>query len=174
MSPCPFPYPYPPLRGWTTGYQARRGMRVGASFTPYTPAREEMDDSDDDVVFVGEQKGSKRSRDDMEKGDYEIARRLQEEEDKRTEVISRVAMGNMDYEALSALDDTVDRKPVAAPRVSYLTESGGRGCPVCLERILDDQLGASLDCNDHVFHAACIDRWVSVGGASCPVCRKPL
>ena len=50
-------------------------------------------------------------------------------------------------------------------------ENKDRKCPICLED--DDKPLCQTTC-EHTFHTECIDRWVSNGKETCPLCRHPL
>jgi hypothetical protein len=43
-------------------------------------------------------------------------------------------------------------------------------CAICLEKMEDEDNVRGLDCA-HVFHVACVDKWLSRQRSSCPVCR---
>ncbi|CAI9756123.1 unnamed protein product [Fraxinus pennsylvanica] len=44
-------------------------------------------------------------------------------------------------------------------------------CAVCLCRIDDGDEIRELSCN-HLFHRACLDRWLGYGHVTCPLCRN--
>ncbi|KAK2635923.1 hypothetical protein Ddye_030715 [Dipteronia dyeriana] len=46
-------------------------------------------------------------------------------------------------------------------------------CAVCLNRIEEEEEIRELRC-DHLFHRACLDRWVGYEHVTCPLCRVPL
>ncbi|KAI3467170.1 hypothetical protein Pfo_023833 [Paulownia fortunei] len=46
-------------------------------------------------------------------------------------------------------------------------------CAVCLCKIDEDDEVRELRC-DHLFHRACLDRWLGYGHMTCPVCRNKL
>ncbi|KQJ97699.1 RING-H2 finger protein ATL74 [Brachypodium distachyon] len=56
------------------------------------------------------------------------------------------------------------------PYAGATTKGQERDCPVCLEEFGDDDGVKVVPACGHVFHAACIDRWLGVRN-SCPVCR---
>ncbi|KAK7306999.1 hypothetical protein VNO77_39675 [Canavalia gladiata] len=46
-------------------------------------------------------------------------------------------------------------------------------CAVCLHKIGGEDEIRVLRCH-HVFHRACLDRWVGFKNATCPLCREPV
>ncbi|XP_057459233.1 RING-H2 finger protein ATL14-like [Actinidia eriantha] len=63
--------------------------------------------------------------------------------------------------------------PVNLPRQKYASGSASsvkEDCAVCLEAFRDDQWCRSLPKCRHLFHAGCVDRWLTKV-ANCPVCR---
>ncbi|PGH22914.1 hypothetical protein AJ80_02963 [Polytolypa hystricis UAMH7299] len=46
-------------------------------------------------------------------------------------------------------------------------------CAVCLSIVEEDNLIRQLVCR-HIFHASCIDRWLTTYSACCPVCKTDL
>ena len=46
-------------------------------------------------------------------------------------------------------------------------------CSVCLEAFRKGEKVRSLPQCGHVFHRACVDRWLRMHSA-CPMCRTPL
>ncbi|CAI9768066.1 unnamed protein product [Fraxinus pennsylvanica] len=46
-------------------------------------------------------------------------------------------------------------------------------CAVCLCRIDEGDEVKELGCN-HLYHRACLDRWVRYGHRTCPICRDNL
>lgn len=44
-------------------------------------------------------------------------------------------------------------------------------CAICLENLEDDDIVRGLICG-HVFHQICIDPWLTMRSASCPICKK--
>ncbi|KAK3222696.1 hypothetical protein Dsin_009721 [Dipteronia sinensis] len=46
-------------------------------------------------------------------------------------------------------------------------------CAVCLNRIEEEEEIRELRC-DHLFHRACLDRWVGYKHVTCPLCRVHL
>ncbi|KAL2510052.1 E3 ubiquitin-protein ligase [Forsythia ovata] len=55
------------------------------------------------------------------------------------------------------------------------TESGDSSveCAVCLCKIEEGDEIRELRC-DHLFHKVCLDRWLSYGHTTCPLCRNNL
>ncbi|XP_037478773.1 E3 ubiquitin-protein ligase EL5-like [Triticum dicoccoides] len=47
-------------------------------------------------------------------------------------------------------------------------------CRVCLERLEPTDEVRPLGNCAHAFHRGCIDRWIDVGEATCPLCRSSL
>ncbi|RLM79961.1 RING-H2 zinc finger protein RHA1a-like [Panicum miliaceum] len=53
-------------------------------------------------------------------------------------------------------------------------EAASPTCIVCLERVeADDEVRRLGNCA-HAFHRGCIDRWIDLGRATCPLCRSDL
>ncbi|WMV28109.1 hypothetical protein MTR67_021494 [Solanum verrucosum] len=46
-------------------------------------------------------------------------------------------------------------------------------CAICLCKIEDGEEVRELNC-DHLFHRACLDRWMNCGRMTCPLCRNHL
>ncbi|KAJ8570089.1 hypothetical protein K7X08_006666 [Anisodus acutangulus] len=46
-------------------------------------------------------------------------------------------------------------------------------CAICLCKIEGGEEVRELSC-DHLFHRACLDRWMNCGRATCPLCRNHL
>ncbi|MCE5165675.1 hypothetical protein HAX54_011534 [Datura stramonium] len=46
-------------------------------------------------------------------------------------------------------------------------------CAICLCNIEDGEQVRELNC-DHLFHRACLDRWMNCGRMTCPLCRNHL
>lgn len=67
---------------------------------------------------------------------------------------------------------TQPAEPTSASQSSTSTAAEQENCAVCLEDL--GETPASLGCGHH-FHQACIDEWLSRGGAAatCPLCRAP-
>uniref|UniRef100_A0A0D9WQY4 RING-type E3 ubiquitin transferase n=1 Tax=Leersia perrieri TaxID=77586 RepID=A0A0D9WQY4_9ORYZ len=55
-------------------------------------------------------------------------------------------------------------------------KGGGDGdeCAICLGKVRRGQVVKRLPVCTHVFHARCIDRWLTSSQATCPVCRTPV
>jgi hypothetical protein len=47
----------------------------------------------------------------------------------------------------------------------------GTVCPICLDTLVDEDDVRVLSCN-HVFHAACLERWLTCRYARCPLCNR--
>ena len=67
--------------------------------------------------------------------------------------------------------------PTSGPRQRRVGASGGAGrvpmeCPICMEPVPRAR-GARLDTCGHVFHRACISKWLALNN-SCPKCRAPV
>jgi len=98
--------------------------------------------------------------------------------------------GPDDYETLQALDERVVKRGAsaaelaastavcaAAPRAKGGAAAGGAGaedatCAVCLEEPAAGEMVRRLRCM-HVFHVACIDRWLEASRL-CPVCKMTV
>lgn len=85
-----------------------------------------------------------------------------------------------DYEALLALDDTVENRkgatkdvieaiPTVPVPLGGLTETGDRRCPICLEDYVSGTTLRRLHCT-HQFHKPCLDKWLQQK-ATCPICQ---
>ncbi|KAK4357923.1 hypothetical protein RND71_023533 [Anisodus tanguticus] len=46
-------------------------------------------------------------------------------------------------------------------------------CAICLCKIEGGEEVRELNC-DHLFHRACLDRWINCGRTTCPLCRNHL
>jgi hypothetical protein len=46
-------------------------------------------------------------------------------------------------------------------------------CPICLNPVRYTRASKKLEC-DHLYHGYCIDRWISAGGDTCPMCRNQM
>ncbi|KAJ2778782.1 hypothetical protein H4R18_004405, partial [Coemansia javaensis] len=68
---------------------------------------------------------------------------------------------------------------VVAPATARSSTSGHAGgwdadareCAICLDDIAPGDVIRSLPC-PHVFHAACIDRWLLSQSSTCPLCKR--
>jgi hypothetical protein len=91
-----------------------------------------------------------------------------------------------DYDALSALDESIVRRgatpaELATLRVDKVTAAAagaGDRCAICLEAYAAGAPVKRLPCAAacaaaHAFHGACIDRWLSFK-ASCPCCQAKV
>ncbi|KAF0928133.1 hypothetical protein E2562_038041 [Oryza meyeriana var. granulata] len=91
------------------------------------------------------------------------------------EVISVVACaqegGGLDAKQLGALPVFTweSSSPATAADVSVAAVQ----CAVCLGEMEDGELGRLLPACRHVFHAECIDTWLTVS-STCPVCRTAV
>ncbi|XP_040379775.1 E3 ubiquitin-protein ligase ATL41 [Oryza brachyantha] len=88
------------------------------------------------------------------------------------EVISVVACaqegGGLDAKQLGALP--VFTWGSSSPATA---EAAAVQCAVCLGEMEDGELGRLLPACHHVFHAECIDTWLTVS-STCPVCRTAV
>ena len=46
-------------------------------------------------------------------------------------------------------------------------------CSICLNPVRYTRRSRQLDCG-HLYHTQCIDRWVTSGGDTCPMCRVQM
>ncbi|KAG5603716.1 hypothetical protein H5410_025208 [Solanum commersonii] len=53
------------------------------------------------------------------------------------------------------------------------SEESSVECAICLCKIEDGEEVRELNC-DHLFHRACLDRWMNCGRMTCPLCRNHL
>jgi hypothetical protein len=61
--------------------------------------------------------------------------------------------------------------PVDHLQVSRAADTSGSQCAVCLEDYEDPEVKVVvLPCN-HVFHSACVGRWLCKGSKCCPLCK---
>ena len=68
----------------------------------------------------------------------------------------------------------LDRLQIERKRIEPKIEGSGQAeCAVCLETLKAGELVAVLECK-HIFHGACLSRWVGEGHFSCPVCRAEV
>nr|GLL32086.1 E3 ubiquitin-protein ligase RHA2B-like [Ipomoea trifida] len=58
-------------------------------------------------------------------------------------------------------------------RVFEGESDGAVECAVCLCKIDEGEEVRDLKCN-HIFHRACLDRWLGTGRITCPLCRTHL
>lgn len=70
-----------------------------------------------------------------------------------------------------------DPPPEPLQNLEHLTEaladSKAEDCSICLEGFGENKESRNLPC-DHVFHRACIDKWLLEYNHNCPVCRRDL
>jgi len=50
--------------------------------------------------------------------------------------------------------------------------SSDKECPICFAST-EGTNTRTLSCG-HIYHQACIDRWLRLGNTACPMCRKPV
>lgn len=84
-----------------------------------------------------------------------------------------------DYELLSKLDEIVPKTNTAnrsvvdeLPRVLARTCANAE-CGVCLSSLQPDAQVVKLPC-EHVFHPACIEKWLTQCKNACPLCSAPI
>jgi len=84
-----------------------------------------------------------------------------------------------DYERLSRLDESVERRGIVSEdvvnqlRVHRADECGAAECQICLEDAKPDELMTRLPCG-HAYHRHCVHRWLTEYRGHCPVCAVPL
>jgi hypothetical protein len=91
-----------------------------------------------------------------------------------------------DYELLQSLDDDIDKSAIHGANdseinrlpVHTLTENDIKSrtaenatCAICLEPFVVNDISKTISCL-HVFHKACIDKWLH-SNAICPICKFP-
>ncbi|XAR51219.1 hypothetical protein NMG60_11005781 [Bertholletia excelsa] len=60
------------------------------------------------------------------------------------------------------------------PRLKYANGGSLKNeCAVCLDCLADGEYCRSLPACGHVFHASCVDKWLTEA-ASCPICRTRI
>eukprot|EP00747_Dinoflagellata_sp_TGD_P219925 gnl/TRDRNA2_/TRDRNA2_91951_c0_seq1.p1 gnl/TRDRNA2_/TRDRNA2_91951_c0~~gnl/TRDRNA2_/TRDRNA2_91951_c0_seq1.p1 ORF type:complete len:217 (-),score=41.92 gnl/TRDRNA2_/TRDRNA2_91951_c0_seq1:147-797(-) len=81
-----------------------------------------------------------------------------------------------DYELLLLLDEGMKKArtlsagaALTLPRASS-SASNGEACGVCLCEFDDDEDVRLLPACSHMYHASCIERWLTGSKASCPLC----
>jgi len=81
-----------------------------------------------------------------------------------------------DFEMLSKLDEGVAKRNIAEKSVVELlprVAAAGKECGVCLGE-LDGKIDAiELPCK-HVYHSACISKWLTTCKNACPMCSAPI
>jgi hypothetical protein len=86
-----------------------------------------------------------------------------------------------DYETLLALDQEIPRvkdmraaqDTIAKIPSTSLEQNMQENCCICLEQMKKGEIIKTMTCNKHVFHAKCLDEWLSVKG-SCPLCLSEV
>ncbi len=73
--------------------------------------------------------------------------------------------------AVSALPETTVSEADVA-RMRRQSTGDARDCSVCMEEYVQGEVTRRLPCT-HVFHKACIDKWLLQCNASCPICKVP-
>lgn len=68
----------------------------------------------------------------------------------------------------------VHTKDQADGKVNQTTRGEDYVCAVCLGDIKEEEKVYELPQCNHIFHSACLDRWVSHNHYTCPLCRTPL
>lgn len=69
--------------------------------------------------------------------------------------------------------DAADARALGCPASSHSVWDAERTCSICLEKFLAGQLVRSLPCS-HVFHAECIDSWLTQNSRHCPEDNIPV
>lgn len=83
------------------------------------------------------------------------------------------------HEPTKASVSSVSALPAITLNANDLTrlrrESSGdsRDCSVCMEEFGEGEVTRRLPCL-HIYHKACIDRWLLQCNASCPICKVPI
>nr|CAD1835692.1 unnamed protein product [Ananas comosus var. bracteatus] len=67
----------------------------------------------------------------------------------------------------------VARSPSGSTELLKLKAEAGEECCVCLSRFGEDEATRELPCR-HLFHRACVDRWLLSCRRTCPLCRVPI
>ena len=89
-----------------------------------------------------------------------------------------------DYDVLSALNSTptprrltLEQLDAHAPSSSFSKEHAPQAptprCSICLEPCTEGEVVRRLPCA-HLFHAACIDEWLTQGADLCPECHRAV
>ncbi|CAA0837209.1 E3 ubiquitin-protein ligase RHA1B [Striga hermonthica] len=70
-------------------------------------------------------------------------------------------------------DSTRELNLLVAGRFCDLMKTAGdESCSICLTEFLGEDMANKLPRCGHVFHVACIERWVETGRLTCPLCRS--
>lgn len=59
------------------------------------------------------------------------------------------------------------------PTTSYITSTSSSKCAVCLSDFEEGEKIRSLKCK-HMFHKDCLDKWLQIYLATCPLCRTKV
>ncbi|KAL5594296.1 hypothetical protein BROUX41_001238 [Berkeleyomyces rouxiae] len=82
------------------------------------------------------------------------------------ETIPPSSIHNSDTEA----DDSDDDQMAAVPPNLDENNTDADTCAICIDTLEDDDDVRGLTCG-HAFHAACVDPWLTVRRACCPLCK---
>lgn len=81
-----------------------------------------------------------------------------------------------DYELLLLLDDSVAPKTVSSGALESIRPLSvetmgvlGELCTICMEQFGTSEMTKKLPACEHVFHATCIDHWLSSSSQNCPL-----
>ena len=79
----------------------------------------------------------------------------------------------------AASASTIDALPthVYKPGDSVLggmEEDGEITCCICLEGLVEGDVLKTLPCRHSSFHSSCLDQWLRLGSAACPICRTEV
>ncbi|CAN0926634.1 Putative RING-H2 finger protein ATL53 [Linum grandiflorum] len=83
---------------------------------------------------------------------------------------NNAATEDRSQEVASSGSSTSNSSAALIPVVRYSKERSESTCPVCLSDFNEGEPVRSLPVCSHVFHVACIDRWL-LCHTNCPVCR---
>ena len=94
---------------------------------------------------------------------------------KQIRLLQSRELGPEDYEMLLRLDEAVPprglmTKAEAAAALHRETSAAGTECSICLLDIDAGEAVSSLPC-EHVFHEACISKWLCERRVACPMCN---
>ncbi|KAJ3685126.1 hypothetical protein LUZ61_014290 [Rhynchospora tenuis] len=79
----------------------------------------------------------------------------------------------LDRAAISSIPSFQYQKEASRSENGNVTLSGVDECAVCLSSLEEGEVVRMLPACRHVFHVACIDKWLT-SSASCPVCRADV